>query len=361
MQSSGRRGLCPANVTDLTCTSSVSSRKLNISQLVSPSRLCYVGDGLTKRASPRSLLRGVSVTKLREPSSSQYIRDSPSHPEVLNTLPVNHQSCSTTLPSSVHPLLQQALLLIESAEVGERLAFSQEEMDAFDSIITLLSVAKEVEAIRVAAFEMFHIERASRRTLKRQERHERKILRLWYSESYEDALLTEEVQIIRQQSEESRNFFSRSPSRSRSTSLQKKSHELFYMATPQNGSPWLTQAPCSQKRDKTAHMASFSLSASGKQEDIRGPSPTVNCDEVRDNSPEVLPLMPLEQYFLHNVGSSCLLHRSNDSVNASDRQQHYYECGNHYPRTLGSIEADLEDRIARQMVLLLPGRQSYQK
>ncbi|CAC9499661.1 conserved hypothetical protein [Leishmania infantum JPCM5] len=350
-----------ANVKHPMRASSVSSLTPHGSQVVSPSRLRYVGAELTKRVSPSDLLRGASVTKFRQQSSSQCIWDSPRHPKASNTLPVNNESFSTVLPCSLHPLLQQALLLIESAEFEERFAFCQEEMDAFNSIITVLGVAKEVEVIRLAAFEMFHIERASRRALKRQERHERQILRLWYSESYEDALLSEEVRVIRQQSEESRSFFSNSLSRSRSTSLKQQSQDLFDMAAPRNGSPSSKKVPRLQKRDKIAHMASLLFSASRRQgEGIRGSSPTDNCDEVLHSSPRVLSPMPSEPYFSHTIGSSHLSHRSSDSVNVADRRRYYREYGDHCRRTLESMEADLEDRIARQEALLLPARQSYQ-
>lgn len=359
MQKVESRSPSRANATRPTRASSFSSLTPHGSQVVSPSRLHYVGAELTKRVSPSDLLCEASGAKFRQQSSSQCIRDSLRHPKALNTLPVNHESFSAVLPCSLHPLLQQALLLIESTELEERLAFCQEEMDAFDSIIALHGVAKEVEVIRVAAFEMFHIERASRRALKRQERHERQILRLWYSESYEDALLSGEVRTIRQKSEESKSYFGHSLSRSRSTFQQQQSQDLFGMAAPRNGSPSSKKVSRSQKSDNTARMASFLFSASERQEGIQGSS-TDNYGEVLHSSPRALSPMPSEPYFSHTVGSSRLLHRSSDSVNVADGRRYYREYGDRSWRTLGSIEADLEDRIARQEALLVPARQSYQ-
>ncbi|CAG9576734.1 conserved hypothetical protein [Leishmania major strain Friedlin] len=361
LQKAESRSPSRANVTHLTRASSASFLTPHGSQVVSPSRLRYVGTESTKQVNPNDLLRGASVAKFRQRSCSQCIQDSPRHSKASNTHPVNHESFSAVLPCSLHPLLQQALLLIESAELEERLAFCQEEMDAFDSIITVFGVAKEVEVIRVAAFEMFHIERASRRALKRQERHERQILRLWYCESYKDALLSEEVRVIRQQSEESRRFFGHSPSRSQSTSPKQQSQDLFDMAAPRNGSLSSKKVPSSQKSNKIAHMASLLFSASRRQgEGIRGSSPTDNCDEVLHSSPRALSPMPSEPYFSHTVGSSCSLHKPSDSVNVADRRRYYREYSDRCRRTLGSMEADLEDRIARQEALLLPARQSYQ-
>ncbi|AIN99510.1 hypothetical protein LPMP_271290 [Leishmania panamensis] len=328
------------------------------SQVLSPSRLRYVGAPLTKRISPSDFLREACAAKSHQQSSSQGLLASLKHLKASNASPMSHESVSIVVPCAFHPLLQQALLLIEAAEVEERLAFFQEERDAFDSVIVLFSIAREIEAIRIAAFEMFHIERASRRALKRQERHERRILRLWFSESYGDALLSEEVRIIRRQSEESKSTFAFSPSHLQSKSLRQLSQDVFDVSAAWIGSPSSRKVPCSQKSGNTARYVGLSsFQPVWQRESIGNPSPTSSCDEVLHKSTRALLPKSSKSYFPHPVGSPHLLHKSSDSVNVADKFQYYREYGDHRLSSFGDIETDLEDRIARQKTLLVPGRQ----
>ncbi|KAG5475621.1 hypothetical protein LSCM4_04203 [Leishmania orientalis] len=361
MQRIDRRSPSQGNVAHQVHALSVPSAKQRESQAVLPSRLRYVGAEVAKRVSPSDLLRGVSAAKSHHQSTPRSVESS-KRSTAPNTFPLDHESISAALPWALHPLLQQALLLVEAAEVKERLTVSQEEMDAFDSIITLLSVAREVETIRVAAFEMFHIERASRRAVKRQERHERRILQRWYCESYQDALLSEEVRIIRQQSDESRSVFDRSFLHARSTSLRQQMQNPLDVAAPRIRPLSSKNVPHSQLYETTSSVAPLRFSAPRQQcVVVRNSSPTENCAELRHSSAQVLSPMPSKPSFPYPVNLSRSLSTSSDSVNVSDGRQYYRKYGGHRRSTVGSMEADLENRISWQEASLLRSKQSYQK
>ncbi|KAG5475362.1 hypothetical protein LSCM1_03475 [Leishmania martiniquensis] len=329
---------------------------------LSPSRLRYVGAQVTKRVSPSDLLCGTSVAKFHERGSPKSLLTSLERATVPTTFSVDHESVSTALASPCHPLLQQVLLLIEAAEVEERLAFSQEEMDSFESIITSLNVAREVEVIRVAAFELFHIERAFRRAVKRQERHERRILQRWYCESFADTLLSEEVRIIRRQSEEARSVFSGSSLRSGSTSVRRQIQEPLDVIAHQIRPSLSRSVPRSTKFLAAAPASPLQFSEPRQRgKGARDSSPTEICSEVPHGSTRVSSPMISNPSFPQPVGLSRSLSVYSDSVNVVDGRQYNCGYGGHRQSTVGGIEAELEARIARQEALLLPARQSYQK
>ncbi|KAG5501479.1 hypothetical protein JKF63_03308 [Porcisia hertigi] len=322
------------------------------SKVVLPSRLRYAGVQVTKGMCLGDF-QGAPTARFHQQDSSQGILDPQKIPKVPDTFPLNYESVRAALLSSVDPLLQQALLLMEAAEVEERLTLRQEEVDAFESIMALFSVAREVEEIRVAAFEMFHYERAYRRAVKRQERDERQILRLWYSGSYRDAQLSEEVRIIRRESEEPRDAFRRSLLRSRSASLQQQSSHLFEMGASGITTPSSTPLLLPQNSGKHCREALLFSSELGRQEGDRGVFPDSFSQEPY-RFPRALSPNPTVSHFSRPLGSSPPLGSPSDSVNIADKRQYYHDLDEHRQRSLRCIEAELEDRILRQEALLLP-------
>lgn len=316
---------------------------------VSPSRLRYVGVEPRRRISPQDLLSGRPA---RRPSPKGFAQAAPIMKPSSSVRALTNDSDGEEFRApapAFHPVLQQALLLVEATEIEQRLALSQEETDAFDSILALFSVAREVETVRVAAFEMFHIERASRRALKRQETRERRILGLWCAESFEDAFLSEEVRLLQRREEESQSSFSRSLLRVRSASLRQNA-ELFFSA-PARGldyssrtpSPALALAepdalapapPSSQAVDESKGRAHVNASADGLR---RARTPVrLAPATARDISTPATPASP----------SSSLVSR--DSVVVGQPYDCYPSRQSPGRQSFSAREADLENRIARQ-------------
>jgi hypothetical protein len=222
---------------------------------VAPSSLRYVGLQPVTNYSPAVFLDRSIASKLqcspahRRPPAPQYpsvaehavthhrpfeaqeVHTAESAQRTSTCFPVCHSGprdpANESFSTPQHPLLKQALLLTAAAEVEERLAICQAEAGAFDDILALFSVAKEVEAVRVAAFDMFKLEADARRALYAQQTRERRIL--WYCclESRNNAVLSQEVRTL--QLRETQFTFKQLESllRSRSTSLQQNSSNLF--------------------------------------------------------------------------------------------------------------------------------------
>lgn len=126
----------------------------------------------------------------------------------------------------LHPLLLQILLLIEVTEVEGRLALIQIQLREFDDILALFTIAKEVEAVRVAAFELFRIEKESRYALLSQEKRSRLLLMGLLIATGEDTLQYVNLQ-AHLNTEEPMSHLNTSLLKYRSVSLPDLSRELF--------------------------------------------------------------------------------------------------------------------------------------
>lgn len=91
------------------------------------------------------------------------------------------------------PSVKQAVFLLLAEEVEERADLLKQEVESFDVVLSLFSLAVERELIRVAAFEMFELEKKARKAVASQERRERHILEYWAAENCEDVRLSEGI------------------------------------------------------------------------------------------------------------------------------------------------------------------------
>ncbi|KPA80960.1 hypothetical protein ABB37_04350 [Leptomonas pyrrhocoris] len=198
-----------------------------------PSSLRYIGFTPSRSYPPIECESSTSVA-----TQQQFLSPQPVQPSTRFRVrsPRPQEVSNQTRFTPLHPLLKQALLLTATAEVEERLIVYQEESDGFDDIVALFSVAKEVEAVRVAAFDMFEFEVNARRALYTQQRRERRILWYWYLESYRNAVLSQEVRALQLGDGQMAIKQAESLLRSRSTSLQQRSHDLFDPKLEQNSS-----------------------------------------------------------------------------------------------------------------------------
>lgn len=319
-----------------------------------PSSLRYVGLSPARVFSPLELLGGRSVMRPRPSPASQFAAGMPPRFCVPSPRSRSPRSLPTrTSPALLHPLLKQALLLATAAEVEDRLTICEQEADAFDDILALFSVAKEVEAVRVAAFDMFALEADARRALCAQQKRERRILWCWYLESYNNAVLSQEVRALQLGEGQTAVKQAESLLRSRSTSLQQNSRSLFDSKARQSvASPLQRNDNLIDVEDITAGKPSSpkrhlsyrtSASPSGKMTKAKREAATHNTEPSTYSSCSTPTASPPARM----VSSSS---RTTESLDlAGERRLPLMDDSD------AVFEAALDDRIARQQLLLASG------
>lgn len=338
-----------------------SSRQSNAS--LAPSSLRYLGRTPTAQFSPVNLIGSHEAVGVpRRSSVSQAVAETPPRFRPRSPSPTlstsRALSANETRASNLHPLLKQALLLIAAAEVEDRLAIQQENTDAFDDILALFSVAKEVEAIRVAAFDMFELEAKARRALCAQQKRERHTLWLWYLESLNNALLSREVRVL--QLEGGRAPFRQSASllRSRSASLQPSSYDLFNRLHAQPASP--APVPPRLLLAHTKEAARPLPSSSPKRQLSYPPRSSPRDVPERDRHDSKSQDSMSSSSYSYSVSTASSPSRREEKASQS-LESVYVNAEQMSPSHKGytaASESALDDRIARQQVLLASGEPS---
>ncbi|KPI85162.1 hypothetical protein ABL78_5787 [Leptomonas seymouri] len=318
---------------------------------LAPSSLRYVGFTPARNHLSVERLGYASLPRPQQFPVSQPVHGSSARFKVRTPSTPEESIKSHSVP--LHPLLKQALLLTTSSEVEDRLTVCQKEIDGFDDILALFSVAKEVEAVRVAAFDMFELEIESRRTLHAQQKRERHVLWYLFLENYNNAVLSQEVRALQLGDGKLAIKQAGSLLRSRSTSLHQQSHKLFYSKCKRSGSSPPRGSVCSVNVEDVAHASATSAKHQPSypaNRTPRGTSPRMSSEKENANSRastsssyststsssplRVEPCFSRTIESLDVAGERILPPRREDEV---------------------AIESALDSRIARQQLLLASG------